>query len=259
MFKWITKIFQDNKDNGVSTENFDLETVPKHIAVIMDGNGRWAQKKDLARIKGHQNGVAALKQVVKVASELGVDFFTAYAFSTENWKRPQQEVEFLMDLFQKVFQEELATFKEENIKVNVIGYKDRLPESVKGAVDDLITATKNNTGLQLNIALDYGARSEIIESAKKIVDDVENNSLKLADLTEEKFSQYLYTSGQPDVDLLIRPGGEKRISNFLLWQIAYSELYFTDTYWPDFGETEFKSIIKEYQSRNRRFGAVEGK
>jgi undecaprenyl diphosphate synthase len=258
MLKWIKKIWQDDKDNSFSHELLDMENSPEHIAVIMDGNGRWAEKKDLARVKGHQNGVAALKKIVKVASDLGVDYFTAYAFSTENWKRPQQEVDFLMDLFQQVFQEELATFKEENIKVDVIGYKDRLPQSVIKAVDDLTVATKNNTGLQLNIALDYGARSEIIESTKKIVSAVEQDNLDLADLTEEKFSQYLYTTGQPDVDLLIRPGGEKRISNFLLWQIAYSELYFTDTYWPDFDETEFKSIIKEYQSRNRRFGAVEG-
>ncbi|MBM7555373.1 isoprenyl transferase [Halanaerobacter jeridensis] len=260
MLKWIKKILQNNEEGQEEVDiEINKEEVPKHIAVIMDGNGRWAEKKDLVRTQGHKKGVSTLKKIVKLANQLGVEYFTAYAFSTENWKRPQEEVEFLMDLFKEVFAQELETFKKENIKVNIIGYKDRLPQSVSKKANRLVAETKDNTGLELNIALDYGGQAEIVESTKKIIEDVQAGNLSTAELTEEKFSDYLYTAGQKDVDLLIRPGGEKRISNFLLWQIAYSELYFTATYWPDFKEEEFKAAIKEYQKRNRRFGGIKGK
>ena len=262
MLEWIKNILGSNKQSELDTNSvqpLDQKFIPEHIAVIMDGNGRWAEQKDLTRSNGHQKGVKTLKEIVRVAHDLGVEYFTAYAFSTENWKRPQREVDFLMDLVQKTFYQELDSFKEENIKVEVIGYKDRLPDKVLDSVNKLTSVTKDNTGMQLNIALDYGGRSEIVESTKKLIKEVRHNDLKLDELTEDKFSEYLYTAGQPDVDLLIRPGGEKRISNFLLWQLAYSELYFTDTYWPDFDETEFKFAIKEYQQRNRRFGGIQGK
>ena len=260
MLKWLKKVW---KSNDESQQEFDIkinkEELPNHIAVIMDGNGRWAEKKDLVRTKGHQQGVNTLKEIVKTANQLGIEYFSAYAFSTENWKRPQEEVEFLMDLFKDVFAQEIDTFKQENIKVNVIGYKDRLPESVSKRVNRIVAETKENTGLKFNIALDYGGQAEIVESTKKIIKDVKADKLTADELTAEKFSEYLYTSGQKDVDLLIRPGGERRISNFLLWQIAYAELYFTNTYWPDFDKEEFKSAIKEYQRRNRRFGGIKGK
>ena len=260
MFNWLKKMLSSNQ---TSQDKVDIEInekeVPQHIAVIMDGNGRWAEKRDLVRTRGHQKGVDTLKEIVKLANNLGVEYFTAYAFSTENWKRPQEEVEYLMDLFKEVFAQEIETFKQENIKVNVIGYKDRLPDSVKQRVQKLVTETKDNTGLKLNIALDYGGQAEIVESTKKIIKDVQSGKLTVDELTAEKFSNYLYTAGQEDVDLLIRPGGEKRISNFLLWQVAYSELYFTTTYWPDFDETEFELALKEYQKRNRRFGGIKGK
>ena len=260
MFEWLKKmLFNTQKDELTSDLNVTQEKLPEHIAIIMDGNGRWAEEKDLARSKGHQNGVKNLKKIVKIANQLGIEHFTAYAFSTENWKRPQREVDFLMDLFERAFAREMDNFKEENIKVNVIGYKDRLPKSVTSKVRQLINKTKDNTGLELNIALDYGGQAEIVESTKKIITDVQAGNLTADELTEEKFSQYLYTAGQKDVDLLIRPGGEKRISNFLLWQIAYAELYFTNTYWPDFNERELKLAIKEYQKRNRRFGGIKGK
>ena len=259
MFEWIKKLLENGENNLESKIEINKEELPQHIAIIMDGNGRWAEKKDLVRTKGHQKGVNTLKEMVKLANQLGIEFFTAYAFSTENWKRPQQEVEFLMDLFKKVFAREIDTFKEENIKVNFIGYRNRLPEAVQKRVDKLVSETEDNTGLKLNIALDYGGQAEIVESTKKIINEVQTGNLKASDLTIEKFSDYLYTGSQPDVDLLIRPGGEKRISNFLLWQIAYAELYFTTTYWPDFDEREFKLALQEYQNRNRRFGGIKGK
>ncbi|MFO7819731.1 MAG: isoprenyl transferase [Halanaerobacter sp.] len=258
MFERLKNLWQ-SEENSDSKIEIDKAELPQHIAIIMDGNGRWAAKKDLVRTKGHQKGVNTLKEMVKLANRLGIEFFTAYAFSTENWKRPQQEVEFLMDLFKEVFTREIDTFKKENIKVNFIGYKNRLPQAVQNRADELVSATKDNTGLKLNIALDYGGQAEIVESTKKIINDVQAGALKASELTVEKFSEYLYTAAHPDVDLLIRPGGEKRISNFLLWQIAYAELYFTTTYWPDFNEREFKLALQEYQERNRRFGGIKGK
>ena len=264
MLKWIkntlNSIWNNNQDlNSTSDFNLAQEELPQHIAVIMDGNGRWAQKKDLVRTKGHQKGVENLKNLVKLANKLGIKYLTAYAFSTENWKRPEKEVDFLMDLFKRVFRQEVDNFKEENIKVNVIGYKDRLPQEVSEKAEKLMHKTKDNTGLELNIALDYGGQAEIVESTKQIINDVQSGDLNVDDITKEEFAKYLYTAGQEEVDLLIRPGGEKRISNFLLWQSAYAELYFTTTYWPDFNEDEFKEALQEYQNRNRRFGGTKGK
>ena len=260
MFKWLKKIWHSKT---ASQEKVEIEIqsaeLPQHIAVIMDGNGRWAEKRDMVRTRGHQKGVDTLREIIKVANNLGIEYFTVYAFSTENWKRPQEEVEYLMDLFKEVFAQEIETFKQENIKVNVMGYKDRLPDSVTTRVNKLVAETSDNTGLKLNIALDYGGQSEIVESTKQLIKDVQAGELTVEEITKEKFSDYLYTAGQKDVDLLIRPGGEKRISNFLLWQVAYAELYFTTTYWPDFDKAEFELALKEYQKRNRRFGGIKGK
>ncbi|MGM0501151.1 MAG: isoprenyl transferase [Bacillota bacterium] len=260
MLDWVKeKLFKRSKSKEDFEQELSQEVIPNHIAVIMDGNGRWAQQRDLARSRGHQRGVNTLKEIVRTAADLGVDYFTVYAFSTENWKRPSKEVEFLMDLFKKTFQQELDNFQTENIKVKVIGYKDRLPQTVLDSIEKLTAVTKDNTGLQLNIALDYGGRAEIVEAAKSLANKIEKDELQVEDITEEKFSQQLYITAGQEVDLLIRPGGEKRISNFLLWQLAYSELYFTDTYWPEFSEVEFKAAIKEYQNRNRRYGGIQGK
>ncbi|MFW5972003.1 MAG: isoprenyl transferase [Bacillota bacterium] len=230
--------------------------IPSHIAIIMDGNGRWAEERGLPRTKGHLAGVKALKSVTRRAGELGVDCLTVYAFSTENWKRPGPEVNFLMHLFKKTLLKQAADLIENNVKVKIIGKRDELSSGVLGAINEIENLTEKNHGLQLNIAFNYGGRSEIVEMFKKIY---RNSAADIANLTEEDFSQYLYCNNFSDVELLIRTGGEKRLSNFLLWQSAYAELYFVNKYWPDFNGEELEKAIDVFKCRNRRFGGLKEK
>jgi len=233
--------------------------IPKHIAIIMDGNGRWAQARRLPRIAGHKEGMNNVKKITTHASKLGVKVLTLYAFSTENWKRPSSEVDFLMKLpvdFFDVFVPELV---KENVKVNVMGYKEYLPAHTQKAVENAIEQTKNNTGMVLNFALNYGSRAEILTAVNTIVKEAKEGRLS-NEIDEETFSEYLMTASLKkdvrDPDLLIRTSGEERISNFLLWQIAYSELFFTDSYWPDFSLENLEEAIGSFQKRQRRFGGL---
>lgn len=228
----------------------DFSKLPKHIAIIMDGNGRWAKKRSLPRILGHKQGVKTVKKIVKASSSLDIKVLTLYAFSTENWKRPESEIKGLFSLLIYFLEKELAEFHKNNVKLKVLGDLSKFPSKVRTALDDACKLTENNTGLILNVALNYGARQEILCAFEKMTEKGIKNP------TEEDLSKFLYTHGQPDPDLLIRTSGEMRISNFLLWQIAYSEIYVTKKLWPDFGENDLKEAIIEYQKRERRFGAL---
>lgn len=223
--------------------------VPKHIAIIMDGNGRWAKKRGLPRTFGHKEGAAALRKIITHAAEIGVKYLTVYAFSTENWKRSQEEVSALMFLFKSYIKNEEKNIMENNIRFMVSGRKENVSESLLEAIDKLQDKSKNNTGLTFNIAFNYGGRAEIIDAVNKILKSGKES------VDEEEFSKYLYND-IPDPELLIRTSGELRISNFLLWQIAYSEIYITDTLWPDFDERELDVAIGSYMKRDRRFGGV---
>lgn len=236
------------------------EPIPKHIAVIMDGNGRWAQNRRLPRIAGHKEGMNTVKKITKHASKLGVKVLTLYAFSTENWKRPNEEVRFLMQLPVDFFTTFVPELIKENVKVHVMGYQELLPEHTQDAVERAIEQTKNNTGMVLNFALNYGSRAEIITAVKEIAGKVANNQLVPGDITEETIADHLMTGflteDLRDPELVIRTSGEERISNFLLWQIAYSELFFTAALWPDFNEELLESALASFQNRNRRFGGL---
>ncbi len=227
-------------------------TIPKHVAIIMDGNGRWAQKKGLPRRKGHKEGVSTLKKIAKAAGKMGINYLTVYAFSTENWKRPDKEVNFLLNLFENTIKNELDALKENDVHINIIGRKNSLPSNIVNQIEYLENKTANENDLILNIAFNYGGRAEIVDTAKKII----KNKVNVEDLDEKKFSSYLYLDSIPDVELLIRTGGEKRLSNFLLWESAYAELYFTDVYWPDFSKDNLQEAINEFHQRNRRFGSL---
>ena len=228
--------------------------IPKHIAIIMDGNRRWAKSKNLPVAMGHREGVKRIMEIVETAGDIGVDSLTVYAFSTENWGREKTEVDCLMGLLVEFLRKELNRIIKNNIKLNLLGNIDDLPSNIKEEVKNAIETTKNNNRFNLNIALSYGGRDEIIKAVKNIVKDVENNELNIDELDEDKFKNYLYTKDNIDPDLLIRTSGEIRISNFLLYQLAYTEFYFTEIMWPDFKEAEFLKAILEYQKRNRRFG-----
>lgn len=233
-----------------------LKKIPQHVAIIMDGNGRWAKKRNLPRIKGHYEGMQTVKKITKYASNLGIKYLTLYAFSTENWSRPKQEVNYLMDLPEKMFSSFMPELMENNVQVLVIGDVEGLPENTRDAVNNAIKETKNNTGLKLIFALNYGSKQEIIQGIKNIAQKYADGNITLDEITEEMVSENLYTNNFPDPDLLIRTSGEQRISNFLLWQIAYSEFIFTDISWPDFDEEQFYSSLLEYQNRDRRFGGL---
>lgn len=228
--------------------------VPSHVAVIMDGNGRWAKLKGQPRVFGHTNGVTSVREIIEACIEINVEFLTLYAFSTENWNRPKLEVKTLMSLLVSSLKKELVSFQKNNVKLNTIGNLEDLPKSAKKELLDVIEKTKNNTALTLTLALSYGARAEIVNVIKNISKKVVNNELALEEITENIINNHLYTFSLPDVDFMIRTSGEKRISNFLLWQIAYAEMYFTDTFWPDFRKENFFNAIIEYQNRERRFG-----
>lgn len=230
--------------------------IPKHIAIIMDGNGRWAKRFGLPRSMGHKKGAQTLIEIVLHANEVNIKYLTVFAFSTENWNRPKEEVDYLMKLPIEFFDEFEERFKDENIKLKVIGDRLGLPEELVKKIEYVEELTYNNTGLTFIVALNYGAYNEIINSVKEISNDIKNNKMEISDINEDLFEQYLYTKDIPNVDLLIRTSGELRISNFLLWQIAYSELYFTKVLWPDFNTRQFNKAIKAYSKRNRRYGAI---
>ena len=237
-------------------EEKKLEKIPTHVAIIMDGNGRWAKKRNMPRVKGHYEGMQTVKKITKYASKLGIKYLTLYAFSTENWARPKEEVNYLMDLPEKMFTSFMPELMENNVKVEVIGVVEKLPENTRKAVEDAIEQTKNNTGLKLIFALNYGSKDEIVTAVKRIAQGAANNEYKVEEIDEQLISDNLFTKDTPDPDLLIRTSGEQRISNFLLWQIAYSEFIFTKVAWPDFVEEEFYKALLEYQSRDRRFGGL---
>ena len=237
-------------------EEKKLEKIPTHVAIIMDGNGRWAKKRNMPRDKGHYEGMQTVKKITKYASKLGIKYLTLYAFSTENWARPKEEVSYLMDLPEKMFTSFMPELMENNVKVEVIGVVEKLPENTRKAVEDAVEQTKNNTGLKLIFALNYGSKDEIVTAVKRIAQGAANNEYKVEEIDEQLISDNLFTKDTPDPDLLIRTSGEQRISNFLLWQIAYSEFIFTKVAWPDFVEEEFYKALLEYQSRDRRFGGL---
>lgn len=235
-------------------ERIDLSKLPQHIAVIMDGNGRWAKEHGKPRIWGHRNGVKAVREVTEAAAEIGIKWLTLYAFSTENWNRPRMEVGALMDLLVSTIREELETMNKNNIKLNAIGDIDLLPHRTKKALQEGIENTKNNTRMTLTLALNYSARWEITQAMRKVAAKAKENQLQAEEIDESTVASFLTTADIPDPELLIRTSGEHRISNFLLWQIAYTELYFSDIYWPDFEREEFYSAILDFQQRERRFG-----
>lgn len=234
--------------------NLDLTKLPQHIALIMDGNGRWAKQQGLMRVRGHEKGAKAVRQTVEICAELGVKNLTLYAFSTENWKRPKLEVETLMKLLVSSLRKELKTLQKNNISLRAVGALDLLPTSAQTELNEVIKATENNNHMNLTLALSYGSREELISVFKKVATQVQNGSMQLEDINDDVVQSHLYTHFLPDVDLLIRTSGEHRISNFLLWQIAYAELYFTDVLWPDFRKEHLLEALQNYQDRERRFG-----
>jgi len=232
----------------------NADNLPNHIAIIMDGNGRWAELKGKPRVFGHKNGVASVKDVIEGCREIGVNYLTLYAFSTENWNRPKLEVKTLMALLVSSLRKELNTLVKNNIKLNTIGNIENLPVKAQAELAEVVEKTKNNTSLTLTLALSYGSREEIVNVIRNISKKVVNNQISIEEINENIINNHLYTFSLPDVDLLIRTSGEKRISNFLLWQIAYAELYFTNTLWPDFRKENLFNAIVDYQQRERRFG-----
>ncbi|MEH2354050.1 isoprenyl transferase [Nostoc sp.] len=232
------------------------ELLPQHVAVIMDGNGRWAKRQGLPRIMGHKRGVDALKDLLRCCQDWGIQALTAYAFSTENWKRPQEEVDFLMTLFQRVLRQELREMVEENVQIKFVGNLQDLPRSLQQEISRSMEETKNNRGIRFSVATNYGGRQEILQACQAIAKQVQQGILQPNEINEQVFESHLYTAGITDPDLLIRTSGEMRLSNFLLWQMAYGEIYITDALWPDFDRAEFHRALCAYQQRERRFGKV---
>jgi len=237
-------------------EDLDKTKLPIHVAVIMDGNGRWARKHLLSRIRGHEKGAEAVRAVVRACREIGIAYLTLYAFSTENWQRPKSEVDALMALLIKFLKSEQKELAENDIRLAVIGQIKRLPAKVQRALQETMELTRENSALQLNLALSYGSRAEIVDMAQRLARKAKSGQIDPDSIDAETVAQHLYTHDIPDPELLIRTSGEMRISNFLLWQIAYAEIYVTPTYWPDFGRDEFYEILRDYQQRERRFGRV---
>lgn len=236
-------------------QQIDRRRIPAHLAIIMDGNGRWARERGLPRSAGHRQGVETVRDTVRFSNHLGIKALTLFAFSTENWSRPAEEIDFLMGLPEQYLQTELPELVKNNIRVNLLGDPARLPEKVNKAIDEGLTATGKNSGMALNFALNYGSRAEIIRAVQALAVDLQQDKIA-APIDEELFNSYLYTAGLPDPDLLIRTGGEYRISNFLLWQVAYSELWFTPVYWPDFDRQHLLLAIADFQRRERRYGRI---
>lgn len=254
----MIKVFQSwwNKGQKQTLPSLTLDNVPRHVAIIMDGNGRWANRRGLPRIVGHQTGMKAVKRAAIAADEIGIEYLTLYAFSTENWKRPKDEVDFLMRLPEEFLAIELEELIEKNVRIQMMGHPEELPQHTIAAMEEAISRTKNNTGLVLNFALNYGSRREIKEAFKLAGEELAAGTLSPQDFTEEWISTHLHSSDVPDPDLLIRTGGELRLSNFMLWQLAYSELWFTDIFWPEFGRDHLFQAVAEYQRRTRRYGGL---
>lgn len=236
--------------------DLDIARLPKHVAVIMDGNGRWAKRQGLPRIMGHRRGVDSLKDLLRCCKDWGICALTAYAFSSENWGRPLDEVNFLMTLFERVLRQELQEMMAENVKIRFVGNLQALPESLQAEISRSMTETRNNQGIEFTVATNYGARQEIVHACRAIAEKVQQGLITPEQIDESMFARHLYTAELADPDLLIRTSGEMRLSNFLLWQVAYSELYVTNTLWPDFNRQEFHQALLAYQKRDRRFGKV---
>ncbi|KAA0140118.1 isoprenyl transferase [Gimesia chilikensis] len=241
-------------------ESLGLESrqLPRHIAIIMDGNGRWASRRGFPRIEGHRQGVNSVRTVVEESTRLGIEQLTLYCLSSENWKRPALELNLLMQLLKKFVIGEREEIMRQNIRFSTIGRRSDLPKDVLAEVDKTIDESRNNTGMQLCLALNYGSRSEIVDAVKSIVSEVEQGGLKAEEIDEDVISSHLYTAGMPDPDLVIRTAGEMRVSNFLLWQISYAELWVTETYWPDFSVNDFWQALRDFAARDRRFGGLKG-
>lgn len=258
----LRKLFKSSDKKLEQTDDLsknivlNLKLIPKHIAIIMDGNGRWAQKRGKNRTYGHKYGAETLKRIIAYASKLNVEVITAYAFSTENWKRPKIEVNFIMNLLDSYLTHEIDEMMNDNIKVIFSGDKSVLPEAIIKKMDYTVEKSKNNTGIVLNLAINYGGQAEIIRATKNISLDVKRGLIDINDIDNKLFEKYLYTKDLPLVDLLIRPGGDFRISNFLLWQIAYAEIWVSDIFWPDFTEKMLKKAIFDFQKRDRRYGGI---
>ncbi|MBT2162445.1 isoprenyl transferase [Zobellia barbeyronii] len=238
----------------VDLEELDKKKMPRHVAIIMDGNGRWAKQKGKLRVFGHENGVKTVRETVENCVKIKLEYLTLYTFSTENWKRPKIEIDTLMRLLVSSLKKELKTFSENNIRLNAIGDLESLPKKANKELKEVMEKTRENTGMTLTLALSYGAREEIKNAVKQISAKVKNNIISIENIDETIINSHLYTHDLPDVDLLIRTSGEHRISNFLLWQIAYAELYFVEVFWPDFSSQHLAEAIKSYQNRERRFG-----
>lgn len=237
-------------------KNIDLKNLPNHIGIIMDGNGRWAKKRFMPRIAGHKEGMKRVIDIVEECCKLKINALTLYAFSTENWKRPKEEVNALMDILVIYINTQLKRILENNIVFKVVGDYKKLPTSIVNLLDDSIEKSKDNTGMTLNIALNYGGRAEIISAIKSLFKDVSDSKISISDLNEDNFKKYLYTKENSDIDLIIRTGGEERISNFMLYQLAYSEFYFTKVLWPEFFAKNLHEAIYDFQNRNRRYGGI---
>lgn len=244
----------NTNENIAYKDKIDTSKLPEHIAIIMDGNGRWAKAQGKHRIFGHKNGVKAVREVTEGCAEIGIKNLTLYAFSTENWNRPKLEVSALMELLFITMGKEIKTLQKNNIRLNAIGHLHSLPESNRKVLLELMEATKNNTRMTLTLALSYGAREELTEATKKIAQAVKDGQLSIEDIKQETITEQLYTKNIPDPELMIRTSGEHRISNFLLWQMAYTELYFTEKFWPEFSKNDLYKAIYEFQNRERRFG-----
>ncbi|GIQ62444.1 isoprenyl transferase [Paenibacillus cisolokensis] len=244
------------KTSSQPSEPLATDNLPQHVAIIMDGNGRWAKNRGLPRIAGHHSGMKTVKRITMAADRVGIKYLTLYAFSTENWKRPKAEVDYLMRLPQEFLAIELEELIQNNVQVRMMGYKGGLPDHTLQAVETAISRTANNTGLVLNFALNYGSRKEMLGAVREIAAAVQRGELSLDAIDEKTMSERLLSSGLPDPDLVIRTSGELRLSNFMLWQMAYSEMWFTDVYWPEFTEEHFLEAITEYQRRARRYGGI---
>ena len=245
------------KKSSELLQHIDRGALPSHIAIIMDGNGRWARKRGLPRVAGHRAGIAAVREVVEGSAELGISVLTLYAFSVENWKRPRSEVSFLMQLLKEYLNKELENIHKNNIRFRTIGRTDELDRSVITELEKAVIRTRNNTGMVFNVALNYGGRAEIVDAVNRLLNNGGKELAANGGVSEKDFAQYLYTAGQPDPDLLIRTSGELRISNFLLWQIAYAEIWVTETLWPDFEKQHLYDAIIAFQKRERRYGGLE--
>ncbi|PYZ98042.1 isoprenyl transferase [Alteribacter lacisalsi] len=257
MLKKWTNRKADSENTLLEERNkLDPDNIPGHVAIIMDGNGRWAKKRGLPRVAGHREGMNVIKKIVKQSNRLGVGVLTLYAFSTENWKRPKPEVDFLMRLPERFLKSELPKLIEENVQVRITGSKEALPDHTREAVNKAIDDTRHNDGMVLNFALNYGSRHEMVEAVKNLYSKVEDGEMSIDEVNEEAISSSLMTGGLADPDLLIRTSGEIRLSNFMLWQLAYAEFWFTDVLWPDFSENHFEEAIAVYQKRTRRYGGV---